>query len=179
MVKRLIQKTKDEFGMIAGAEDVELPEELDDESAEFFDARLRYQLERAEAEEARFANLPNLLAVTISIAVAANIAFLVQKDLPSWIAVVAGLAILLHVAALFGILLAIFFLRHRDPWLEVTDLLRPAKQVRRDTIVVAYRCTQEYIRRRGIRWLAMLSAFFLFTIGLVLLVVGILGMIIS
>ena len=100
----LIEKLKDEFRMIRKAEKVELPKELTDADAEFFESHLQYELERAEAEQSRFANLPNLLAVTISIAVAANIAFLGQKDMQSWITVTAGLAILLHVTALFGIL---------------------------------------------------------------------------
>jgi len=175
----LIEKLKDEFRMIRKAEKVELPKELTDADAEFFESHLQYELERAEVEQSRFANLPNLLAVTISIAVAANIAFLGQKDMQSWIAVTAGLAILLHVIALFGIVVTIFFMRHKAPWLEAADLMRSTEDVRRDIIVLAYRCTEEYVRRRNIRWAAMLCSLFLFALGLLLLAVGVLGMTVS
>jgi hypothetical protein len=175
----IAKKFKDEFGMIKKVEKVELPDKLDEETAKFFEEYLRYELERAEVEQSRFANLPNLLAVTISIAVAANIAFLGQKGLQSWIIIIAGVAILLHVASLLGVLIAIFFMRHRSPWLEAADLMRPSNDVRRDIILIAYKCTVEYVRRRAIRWVSMLCSFLLFTFGLFLLAVAVLGMIIN
>ncbi len=179
MISQLINKIKDEFGMIVGVENVKLPEVLDEESAKYFESLLRYELERAEIEQARFASLPNLLAVTISISVAANIVFLSQVGLKLWISIVAGTAILLHIVSLFGILVAIFFMRHKAPWLEASDLMRSTNDVRREVIIVAYKCTVEYVRRRTIRWISMLCSFLFFTLGLMLLAVGVLGMIIS